>query len=111
MATATVGVAMGARSATASSEAADIVVLPDQLSPIASALAIAHRTRTLAIQNIVAGLVLSGSDMLAAAAGYITPVQGALFQQAIDLAAILNALRALGNGKASVPQVVPSRAV
>ena len=95
LAAATVGVAMGARGATASSEAADLVVLPDRLSPIAAALAIAHRTRRIALQSIVAGLVLSALGMAAAAAGYLTPVQGALFQEGIDLAVILNALRAL----------------
>lgn len=102
LATATVGVAMGARGATASSEAADVVVLPDRLHPIAEALAIARRTRRIALQSIVAGLVLSGIGMAAAAAGYLTPVQGALFQEGIDLAVILNALRSLRNpGKAA----------
>jgi heavy metal translocating P-type ATPase len=95
LATATVGVAMGARGATASSEAADIVVLSDRLSPIASARAIALRTRAIALQSIVAGLALSGLGMIAAAMGLITPVQGALIQEGIDLAVIANALRAL----------------
>ena len=95
LATATVGVAMGARGATASSEAADVIVLPDRLSPIGKALAIARRTRRIAFESIVVGLALSGIGMAAAAAGYITPVQGALIQEGIDLAVILNALRAL----------------
>lgn len=95
LATATVGVAMGARGATASSEAADIVILPDRLSPIGDALAIAHRTRAIALQSIIAGLALSGTGMAVAVAGYITPVQGALIQELIDIAVILNALRAL----------------
>ncbi len=95
LAAATVGVAMGARGATASSEASDIVVLPDRLLPIANALAIAHQTRWIALQSIIVGLALSGAGMVAAAAGYITPVQGALLQEGIDLAVILNALRAL----------------
>ena len=101
LATATVGVAMGARGATASSEAADVVVLPDRLLPISQALAIAHRTRGIALQSIVVGLVLSAIGMSLAAAGYITPVQGALLQEGIDLAVILNALRAIGSGGVS----------
>jgi heavy metal translocating P-type ATPase len=95
LAVATVGVAMGARGATASSEAADLVVLPDRLYPIAEALAIARRTRSIALHSIVAGLGLSALGMAAAAAGYLTPVQGALLQEGIDLAVILNALRSL----------------
>lgn len=95
LATATVGVAMGARGATASSEAADVVVLPDRLAPVADALAISRRTRAIAMQSIVAGLALSGAAMAIAFAGLITPVQGALIQEAIDLAVIANALRAL----------------
>lgn len=98
LATATVGVAMGARGATASSEAADLVVLPDRLLPIADALAIPQRTRRIAMQSIAAGLALSGLGMVAAAIGLLTPVQGALLQEGIDLAVILNALRALRPG-------------
>lgn len=98
LATASVGIAMGARGATASSEAADVVVLPDRLAPIGDALAIAHDTRRIALQSIIAGLALSGLGMAAAAFGYITPVQGALLQEGIDLAVIVNALRALRPG-------------
>lgn len=98
LAAAHVGVAMGARGATASSEAADIVVLTDRLRPIAEAVQIAQRTRAIARQSIVAGLGLSGIAMIAAAFGYIPPVAGALLQEGIDVAVILNALRALGGG-------------
>lgn len=96
LATATVGIAMGARGATASSEAADVIVLTDHLGPVAGAVAIAHRTTTIAKQSIVVGLALSGAAMIAAAFGLITPVAGALLQEGIDVAVILNALRALG---------------
>lgn len=96
LATAAVGVAMGARGATASSEAADVIVLTDRLRPVADAVAIAHRTKTIASQSIVVGLALSGAAMIAAAFGMITPVAGALLQEAIDVAVIINALRALG---------------
>lgn len=100
LATANVGIAMGARGATASSEAADIVVLTDRLAPIAAAVSIARRTRAIAMQSIVAGIGLSGIAMIFAALGHLTPVAGALAQEAIDVAVILNALRSLGGGSA-----------
>ena len=54
-----------------------------------------RRTRAIAMQSIIAGMALSGVTMIAAAFGYVTPVAGALLQEAIDVAVILNALRAL----------------
>ena len=98
LAAATVGVAMGARGATASSEAADVIVLTDRLQPVADAVRIARRTRSIALQSIIAGLALSGLAMIAAAMGQITPVAGALLQEGIDVAVILNALRTLVDG-------------
>ncbi|RTM07674.1 MAG: heavy metal translocating P-type ATPase [Hyphomicrobiales bacterium] len=98
LAAATVGIALGARGGTASSEAADVVVLTDRLQPVAEALRIARRTRKIALQSIVVGLALSGAAMIAAAMGHITPVAGAVLQEGIDVAVILNALRALGDG-------------
>ena len=98
LATANVGVAMGARGATASSQAADVVLLTDRLQPVAEAVLIARRTRHIAMQSIVAGLALSGAAMIAAAFGLITPVAGAFVQEGIDIAVILNALRALADG-------------
>ncbi|CDX13504.1 Cation-transporting ATPase [Mesorhizobium plurifarium] len=99
LAAATVGIALGARGGTASSEAADVVVLTDSLQPVAEALWIARRTRDIALQSIIAGLALSGAAMIAAAMGQLTPVAGALLQEGIDVAVILNALRALGAGR------------
>jgi len=99
LAAATVGIAMGARGGTASSEAADVVVLTDRLQPVAEALRISRRTRGIALQSIIVGLALSGAAMIAAAMGYITPVAGAFLQEGIDIAVILNALRALGDGR------------
>lgn len=99
LAAATVGIAMGARGGTASSEAADIVILTDRLQPVAQALSIARRTRRIALQSIIVGLALSGGAMVLAAMGRITPVAGALLQEGIDVAVILNALRALGDGR------------
>ena len=99
LAAASVGVAMGARGATASSEAADVVVLADRLALVADAVDVARRSRAIAMQSIVAGLALSGVGMVFAAFGYLPPVAGALAQEAIDVAVIVNALRALGGGQ------------
>ena len=98
LAAADVGVAMGARGATASAEAADVVVTVDRLDRLAEALAIARRSRAIALQSVAVGMGLSFAAMLFAAAGYLLPVAGALLQEAIDVAVILNALRALGGG-------------
>lgn len=95
LAAADVGVAMGARGTAASSEAAAVVVLVDELKPLAAAIVIAGRTRSIALQSVFVGLGLSLAAMIAAALGYLPPVQGALLQEAIDIAVILNALRAL----------------
>ncbi|WP_174552541.1 heavy metal translocating P-type ATPase [Sinorhizobium glycinis] len=96
LAAADVGVAMGARGAAASSEAADVVILVDRLDRLVSAIRIARRSRGIALQSVYMGMGLSAAGMIAAAFGYLTPVQGALLQEAIDVIAILNALRALG---------------
>ncbi len=95
LALADVGVAIGARGSAASSEAADVVLLADDLSRLPLACRIARRSRNIARQSAVAGLVLSGGAMVMAAFGYLTPVQGALMQEVIDVGVILNALRAL----------------
>ncbi|TAN00336.1 MAG: heavy metal translocating P-type ATPase [Rhizobiaceae bacterium] len=95
LAAADVGVAMGARGAAASAEAADAVLLVDRLDRLGSGIEIARRSRRIAIQSVVAGVGLSILGMAAAAFGYLIPVEGALLQEAIDVAVILNALRAL----------------
>ncbi|QBJ94617.1 heavy metal translocating P-type ATPase [Rhodococcus sp. ABRD24] len=95
LATATVGVAMGARGATASSEAADVVLTTDRLDRLADAIEIAHRSRAIAIQSAGVGMALSLIAMTAAAFGFLPPAVGALLQEGIDVAVILNALRAL----------------
>ena len=106
LAAADVGIAMGARGASASSEAADVVILVDRLDRVSDAVAIARRARGIAVQSIIAGMALSGIAMFAAAFGWLTPVAGALTQEAIDVAVILNALRALtpawGFGRATM---------
>lgn len=96
LAAADVGVAMGARGTAASSEAGDVVLLVDRLDRLAEALHIARRSRAIAVQSVIAGMGLSFIAMAAAASGYLPPVAGALVQEAIDVAVILNSLRALG---------------
>jgi heavy metal translocating P-type ATPase len=98
LAAADVGIAMGARGAAASSEAADIVILVDRLDRLGKAIGIAKRARDIALQSVFLGIGLSLLGMAAAALGFLTPVEGALLQEAIDAAAILNALRTLGAG-------------
>jgi heavy metal translocating P-type ATPase len=99
LAAADVGVAMGARGATASSEAADVVLIVDRLDRIAEAMAIARRSRRIAVQSVVIGMGLASVGMVAGAFGLFVPVIGAAIQEAIDVFAILNALRAVrGDG-------------
>jgi P-type E1-E2 ATPase len=98
LAAADIGIAMGARGAAAAAEAAEVVLMLDRLDRVAEAVSIARRTRFIALQSIVAGMGLSMLAMTVAAAGYLPPVAGALLQEAIDVAVILNALRALGGG-------------
>ncbi|HLG80807.1 MAG TPA: heavy metal translocating P-type ATPase [Bradyrhizobium sp.] len=95
LATADVGVALGARGASASSEAADVVILADRLDRVGEAIMIARRARRIAVQSIVAGMGLSFLAMAAATLGWLAPVPAAIVQEVIDVAVILNALRAL----------------
>ncbi|WP_442780598.1 heavy metal translocating P-type ATPase [Ensifer sp. SL37] len=95
LAAADVGVAMGARGAAASTEAADVVILVDRLDRLVSGVRIARRSRRIALQSVYVGMGLSVTGMIAAALGYLAPVEGALVQEAIDVVAILNGLRAL----------------
>jgi heavy metal translocating P-type ATPase len=99
LAAADIGVAMGARGTAASAEAADVVLLVDHLDRIVPGIQIARRSRLIALESVSVGIGLSLLGMGAAALGYLTPVQGALLQEAIDVAVILNALRALGGHK------------
>ncbi len=95
LALADVGVAIGARGATASSEAADVVLTVDRLDRLGDAIAIARRSRDIARQSALAGMGLSLVAMGVAALGYLPPAWGALLQELIDVAVILNALRVL----------------
>jgi heavy metal translocating P-type ATPase len=108
LAAADVGVAMGARGSGASSEAADVVLLVDRLDRLAEALAVAQGARRIALQTVAGGMGLSAVAMVLAALGFLPPVGGALLQELIDVAAILNSLRVLrvripGRAKATLP--------
>jgi heavy metal translocating P-type ATPase len=95
LAAADLGVAMGARGAAASAEAADVVLLVDRLDRLLPGIRIARGARAIALQSVGVGLGLSVMGMVAAALGYLSPIQGAILQEVIDLAVVLNALRAL----------------
>ena len=107
LAAASVGIAMGARGASASSEAADVVILIDRLDRVSDAVSIAKRTHGIALQSVVAGMAMSGVAMAFAAIGWLPPIAGALTQEAIDVAVILNALRALTPGYKFGRQTMP----
>ncbi len=99
LARADVGIAMGARGATAASETADAVVLADDIAPVAAVVRISQETMRIARQSIWVGIFLSVVLMLIAAFGVIPATAGALTQEVVDLIAILAALRALGSRK------------
>lgn len=94
LATATVGVALGAQGSAVSAEAADIVITTDDLGRVADTIRIGRHTLHIAKQSIWAGLGVSGAMMAVAALGYIPPTTGAVLQEGLDVAVILNALRA-----------------
>jgi heavy metal translocating P-type ATPase len=107
LAAATVGVAMGARGATASSEAADVVLTTDRLDRLADAMDIARWSRRIAVQSAVVGMTLSLLAMIVAALGWLPPAAGALLQEGIDVAVIVNALRALRGNPAVAVDLPP----
>ena len=93
LAAATVGVAMGAHGTAVSAEAADVVLLVDDIARVGDAMAISRRMRRIALQSIGVGLGVSFALMVVASLGHITPAVGAVMQEALDAAVILNALR------------------
>ncbi len=95
LAVADVGVAMGARGSGIAAESADVVLTVDRVEPVGEAVWLARRTRRIAIESILVGMGLSLGAMLAAALGLLPAVWGALGQEAIDVLAMGNALRAL----------------
>ena len=94
LSTATVGIALASSGGGISAEAADAVILADDPTRVGEAIRISRRTLSIARQSIWTGLGLSGAAMVVASLGYIPPVAGALLQEGIDVAVILNALRA-----------------
>jgi heavy metal translocating P-type ATPase len=95
LAAADVGISMGARGSAAATESADAILLVDDLERLAEAAETSRRARGIALQSVYAGLGLSIAAMIVAAFGYLPVVHGALLQEVIDVAVILNALRAL----------------
>ena len=89
-----VGIALGARGSTAASESADMIIMLDDLSRVASAFEIAKRTFKIARQSILTGIFLSLALMLVFATGHFSPLSGAIAQEAVDVVVIFNALRA-----------------
>jgi len=94
LAAATVGIALGEHGAAASAEAADIVLMVDDVSRVADAIALSQRMRRIILQSIGVGLGVSFALMLVASTGRIPPSIGAVLQEVLDAAVILNALRA-----------------
>ncbi|HEV2751731.1 MAG TPA: heavy metal translocating P-type ATPase [Gemmatimonadales bacterium] len=93
LAAATVGIAMGEHGTAISAEAADIVLLVDDISRVGDAMTISRRMRRIALESIGVGLGVSFALMVVAALGWLTPALGAVMQEALDAAVILNALR------------------
>jgi heavy metal translocating P-type ATPase len=95
LAVADLGIAMGAAGATVSSETADAVITVDRVDRVVDAVHIGRRALAIARQSVISGMGISIAAMGVAALGYLPPLSGALLQEAVDLAVILNALRAL----------------
>lgn len=98
MMAATVGIAFG-QSSDITAEAAGAVILEPTLGRVDELLHIGKRMRRIALESAVGGMVLSGAGMIFAALGFLPPIAGAISQEAIDLLAVLNALRASIPGK------------
>ena len=88
------GVALASHGRGIATEAADVILLADDPTRILDGIEISRRTMRIAKQSIWFGLGISGAGMVFALLGYIPPVAGAAVQEVVDLAVILNALRA-----------------
>ncbi len=108
LAAAGVGVALASRGATASSEAADVVLTVDRLDALADAILIARRSKRIALQAVLVGMGLSLVAMVAAAVGLLPPAIGAVTQEVIDVLAIGLALRAVLPGKVHTIAMAPA---
>ncbi|EHR61888.1 heavy metal translocating P-type ATPase [Saccharomonospora cyanea NA-134] len=98
LAVADVGIALGSRGSTAAVQSADAVIVDDRIDRLADAMEIARRARRVASQSGVIGTALSLAAMIVSALGALVPVAGALVQEAIDVAVIVNSLRVLRSG-------------
>jgi len=94
-----VGIALGARGSTAASESADIVIMADDITKVATAVSISKRTFFIGKQSILIGIFISIGLMGMFATGKFKPIYGALLQELVDVAVIFNALRAHGGFK------------
>ncbi|WP_175559038.1 hypothetical protein [Sanguibacter gelidistatuariae] len=99
---------MVARGSTAASESADVVILRDDISLVATALSVGRETVTVALQSIWVGISLSVALMIVAAFGVLPAVVGAWLQEGVDVVSILWALRATGSGRSRTPTPAPS---
>jgi len=95
LAAADVGIALGTGGGTAAAETADVVIVENRIDRVVDAVRIGRRSLGIARESVLAGIGLSMCGMAAAALGYLPPIAGALTQEVIDVAVILNALRAL----------------
>ena len=107
LAVADVGIAMGAKGSTAASESADVVIMLDDISRTVRAVVIGQQTVRVALQSIWLGIALSIGLMIVAAFGLIPATIGALLQELVDLATILNALRAIGARRDAADTTIP----
>ena len=98
LAAASVGVALAAHGATASSEAASVVLTVDRVDALADAILIARRSKRIAVQAVLVGMGLSVVAMALAVVGWLPPAAGAIVQEVIDVLAIGIALRAVMPG-------------
>lgn len=108
LAAAGVGVALAARGASASSEAADVVLTVDRIGVLAEAIGIARRSRRIALTAVLVGMGLSLVAMVIAAVGMLPPAAGAIAQEVIDLLAIGIALLAVLPGRPVIPPLPPA---
>ena len=108
LAAAGVGVALAARGATASSEAADVVLTVDRVDALADAILIARRSKRIALQSVLIGMGLSLGAMVLAAIGLLPPAAGAIVQEVIDVLAIGIALRAVLPGAVHTIAMAPA---
>jgi P-type E1-E2 ATPase len=95
LAAADVGIALGTGGGTAAAETADVVIVEDRIDRVVDAVRIGRRSLRIARESVLAGIGLSMLGMAVAALGHLPPVAGAITQEAIDVAVIVNALRAL----------------